>query len=77
MVFDYRTMYQSLCFRPSISLCLASIGFVGTAYLQLHILSGLELATDSFTMRVFRDMDFEEAVEECVLQAMLRHVPQS
>eukprot|EP00435_Cladocopium_sp_Y103_P020825 s2652_g5.t1 len=59
----------------TISLCLASIGFVGTAYLQLHILSGLELAIDSFTVSVFRDMDFEEAVEEWnVLQAMLRHV---
>ena len=59
----------------TVSFCLASIGFVGTAYLQLHILSGLELAIDSFTVSLVRDRDFEEAVEEWnVLQATLRHV---
>lgn len=55
--------------------CLASVGLVAIAYLQLHIFSGLELAIDSFSVNFFRDMNFQHALAEWnVLQAMLRHV---
>eukprot|EP00435_Cladocopium_sp_Y103_P021825 s1418_g5.t1 len=59
----------------SISFCVASGGFMAVAYLELHVLSGLELAIDSFSVNFFRVMDVKEALAEWnVLQAMLRHI---
>ena len=48
---------------------------MAVAYLELHVLSGLELAIDSFSVNFFRVMDVKEAMAEWnVLQAMLRHI---
>lgn len=59
----------------SISFCVASGGFMAMAYLELHVLSGLELAIDSFSVNFFRVMDVKEALADWnVLQAMLRHI---
>ena len=59
----------------SISFCVASGGFMAVAYLELHVLSGLELAIDSFSVNFFRVMDVKEALADWnVLQAMLRHI---
>lgn len=58
-----------------ISFCVASGGFMAVAYLELHVLSGLELAIDSFSVNFFRVMDVKEALAGWnVLQAMLRHI---
>lgn len=62
-------------FILSLSFCLASMIFTGVVYFELHVLSGLELAIDSFSVNFFRQMDVKEALAEWnVLQAMLRHV---
>lgn len=59
----------------SISFCVASGGFMAVAYLELHVLSGLELAIDSFSVNFFRVMDVKEALADWnVLQPMLRHI---
>ena len=60
---------------PNVAFCFAASGFAGMGYLQLHILSGLELAIDSFSINFFRIMHMEDALSEWnVVQATLRHV---
>ena len=60
---------------PNLAFCFAASGFAGIGYLQLHILSGLELAIDSFSINFFRIMHMEDALAEWnVVQATLRHV---
>eukprot|EP00438_Fugacium_kawagutii_P007067 Skav227760 [mRNA] locus=scaffold1653:210986:218160:- [translate_table: standard] len=60
---------------PNVAFCFAASGFAAVAYLQLHILSGLELSIDSFSVNFFRTMQFQDAIEEWnVVQATLRHV---
>lgn len=52
-----------------------SFRITGVVYFELHVLSGLELAIDSFSVNFFRQMDVKDALAEWnVLQAMLRHV---
>ena len=59
----------------SLVFCLTSFGFMAVAYLELHVLCGLELAIDSFSVHFFRAMDVKQALAEWnVLQAMLRHM---
>jgi len=58
---------------PGLSFSLMILRLVMVCFVQLHICSGLELAIDSFGLRVFRDMDMEKALEEWnLVQATLR-----
>lgn len=60
---------------PNAAYCCAASGFSAVLYFQLHILSGLELAIDSFSINFFRAMDFQDALLEWnVVQASLRHI---
>eukprot|EP00440_Ansanella_granifera_P073830 gb/GFBE01080109.1/.p1 GENE.gb/GFBE01080109.1/~~gb/GFBE01080109.1/.p1 ORF type:complete len:810 (+),score=124.32 gb/GFBE01080109.1/:1-2430(+) len=50
-----------------------SLPLVAVSYLQLHVCCGLELAIDSFCLRLFDDADIDKAIIDWnVLQAMLR-----
>ncbi|CAE7946803.1 DNAH6 [Symbiodinium sp. KB8] len=47
----------------------------GACYSLVHLCCGLELAIDSFALRFFKDMDFEQALEDWnEVQATLRQV---
>ena len=60
---------------PNAVYCCAASGFSAVLYFQLHILSGLELAIDSFSINFFRAMNFQDAlIEWNVVQASLRHI---
>lgn len=60
---------------PNVAFCFAASGFTAISYIQLHILSGLELSIDSFSINFFRTMQIPDAIEEWnVVQATLRHV---
>ena len=62
-------------FEPSVTFSMAAVGFAAIAYTQLHMVAGLELAIDSFSINFFRDMDCGKAVDEWnVLQATLRQI---
>lgn len=59
--------------EPSLTFSIMAVGFAGIAYTQLHLVAGLELAIDSFSINFFRDMDCGRALDEWnVLQATLR-----
>ncbi|CAK9005916.1 Uncharacterized protein SCF082_LOCUS8798 [Durusdinium trenchii] len=54
---------------------LAALGMAALAYLQLHLVAGLDLALDSFTVNFFRNMDLGIASAEWnVVQVTLRQV---
>lgn len=58
---------------PGFAFSLMALRLVMVCFTQLHICCGLELAIDSFGLRVFRDMDMEKALEEWnLVQATLR-----
>lgn len=58
---------------PGLSFSLMILRLVMVCFCQLHICCGLELAIDSFGLRLFRDMDMERAIEEWnLVQATLR-----
>lgn len=58
---------------PGLAFSLMALRLVMVCFTQLHICCGLELAIDSFGLRVFRDMDMEKALEEWnLVQATLR-----
>jgi len=60
---------------PNAAYCCAASGFSAVLYFQLHILSGLELAIDSFSINFFRAMNIQDALLEWnVVQASLRHI---
>lgn len=62
-------------FEPSLTFSIMAVGFAAVAYAQLHMVAGLELAIDSFSINFFRDMDCGRALEEWnVLQATLRQI---
>jgi len=62
-------------FEPSLTFSIMAVGFAAVAYAQLHIVAGLELAIDSFSINFFRDVDCGRALEEWnVLQATLRQI---
>lgn len=59
--------------EPSLTFSIMAVGFAAIAYTQLHLVAGLELAIDSFSINFFRDMDCGRALDEWnVLQATLR-----
>eukprot|EP00913_Durusdinium_trenchii_P008597 g8072.t1 len=58
---------------PGLSFSLMILRLVMVCFCQLHICCGLELAIDTFGLRLFRDMDMERAIEEWnLVQATLR-----
>ena len=57
------------------SLWFLALRFSLLCYMVLHVSAGFELALDRFTVRFFKELDLEEALEEWnVLQATLRQV---
>ncbi|CAE7223565.1 unnamed protein product [Symbiodinium sp. CCMP2592] len=58
---------------PSFAFSLIALTLSLICYCQLHVCCGLELAIDSFGLRLFRDMNMEKALEEWnLVQATLR-----
>ncbi|CAK9026879.1 unnamed protein product [Durusdinium trenchii] len=62
-------------FERTCGFCFAAVGMAALAYLQLHLVAGLDLAIDSFTVNFFRNMDLGIASAEWnVVQVTLRQV---
>lgn len=60
---------------PGFTFSLIALTLSLICYCQLHVCCGLELAIDSFGLRLFRDMNMEKALEEWnLVQATLRQV---
>jgi len=58
---------------PGLAFSLMVLRVAAVCFCQLHICCGLELAIDSFGLRLFRDMDMEKALEDWnLVQATLR-----
>ena len=60
-----------------IAICFSStaVGCAAVTYTQLHIVAGMDLAIDSFSINFFKDMDLEQALNEWnTVQATLRQV---
>mmetsp|Transcript_48612 Transcript_48612/g.114082 ORF Transcript_48612/g.114082 Transcript_48612/m.114082 type:complete len:752 (+) Transcript_48612:37-2292(+) len=58
---------------PGFTFSLIALTLSLICYCQLHVCCGLELAIDSFGLRLFRDMNMEKALEEWnLVQATLR-----
>lgn len=59
----------------TVAFCAAASGFAALAFAQLHIVAGLELAIDSFSVKFFQQMDMAIAIQDWnVVQATLRQV---
>lgn len=59
----------------TVAFCAAASGFAALAFAQLHIVAGLELAIDSFSVKFFQQMDMGIAIQDWnVVQATLRQV---
>ena len=73
-----------LCLRHEVSMeeltaavCFtaAALGWAAVVYAQLHLVAGMELAIDCFSISFFQEMDLEHALQEWnTVQATLRQV---